>query len=309
MSHAVSSSDSEDDGRGGSTTPQKSQEQSKRVSKYQCPPDFVSYEYSSGTNSLLDRSDHTELWLIKAPARFDPENLAGLKVSLSGLEMIQSTAGEAPQIYSVLGSGAGPADLRVLTSSSKKDQDVPFSASGFAGLLSISESYGDCSGNQGPIAIPAAPAPSIPPGLRQRFQPFGSSTLARTVEDTASASPSPSKRAWLNPEESGEQTKKKKKKKREKHSIEESAEVAHIKQEVVSFESGELQTPEPAEEEGMVEKRKKKKVKKEKERGDRLHEVAADISAALKEEPTDILYGETDSPAKKKKKKKKTHDE
>lgn len=303
------SSDSEDDNQGVMGTPQKSQEQPRRDSKYQCPADFVSYKYGSSANALLDSSDHTELWLIKAPARFDPKSFAGLKVPLSGLEMVQSTAGTAPQIYSVLGGGAGSTDLRVLTSSFKKDRNLSLSASGFAGLLSISESYGDCSGNQGPIAIPATPAPSVPPGLRQRFQPFGSSTPARTAEASALTLPSPSKKARLGPEESEEQTKKKKKKKKEKRSMKESSEIVHIKQEVVSFEYGEIQNPEPAEEEGLVEKRKKKKVKKEKERGDRLDEVDAYVYSVPKQEPIDTSYGDIDSPAKKKKKKKKTLDE
>lgn len=301
MSHAVSSSDNEDDCHGGS----KTQEQN---SKYQCPADFVSYKYSSSANAPLDSNEQTELWLIKAPARFDPKSLAGLKVPLSGLKMIQSTAGTTPQIYSVLGGGAGPTDLRVLTSCSKKNRNVSLSASGFAGLLSISESYGDCSGNQGPIAIPATPAPSVPPGLKQRFQPFGSSTPACTAEDSVSASPSTSKKGRLGAEEIKEQTKKKKKKKKEKRSREECSETVHIKQEVISFEYGELQT-QPAEEEQMVEKRKKKKVKKEKERGDRLDEAAAYVGSVLKEEPMDTFYGDVDSLSKKKKKKKKTLDE
>ncbi|KAL6471230.1 hypothetical protein MHYP_G00198800 [Metynnis hypsauchen] len=306
MSRPISSSDSEDDSHGGSKT---SHEQSKRASKYQCPADFVSYEYRSSASALLDSSDHTELWLIKAPARFDPKHFAGLQMSLSGLEMTQSTDDVTPQIYSVLASSStSPTDLHLLTSSST-NQDVSLSATPFTGVLSISESYGDCSGNQGPIAIPAAPAPSIPPGLRQRFRPFGSSTPAHTAENTASTSLSPLKRANLDSVEDEEQRKKKKKKKKEKRSKEQNTEEIQIKQEEISYDFGELQTPEPMEEDGSMERRKKKKVKKEKERGDRQYEVAFDGSIMAKEEPLDTSYGDVNIPVKKKKKKKKTQDE
>lgn len=228
--------------------------------------------------------------------------LAGLKVSLSGLEMIQTADGTSPQFYSVLGSAASPTDLHLLTSSSK-NRDASLSASGFSGVLSISESYRDCSGNQRPIAIPATPAPSIPPGLRQRFQPFGSSGPAIAAEQSASASASPPKRAKLGPEDSEEPRKRNKKKKKEKRSREENINETHIKQEEVSYDYTDIPTPEPVDEEGTAERRKKKKVKKE--RRDKLGEVVADAGLFLKEEPVDTSYGDIDSPVKKKKKKKK----
>ncbi|KAL7831941.1 hypothetical protein AOLI_G00294890 [Acnodon oligacanthus] len=302
MSRPIAASVSDDDGHGGSNT---SHEQSTTVSKYQCPVDFVSYKYSSSASALLDSSDDTELWLIKAPSQFDPKHFAGLKVSLSGLKMTQSTADTTPQSYSVLASSSTiPTDLHLLTSSST-NQDVSLSATAFTGVLSISESYGDCSRNQGPIAIPAAPAPSIPPGLRQRFQPFGSSIPGHTIKNTASTSLLPLKRANLDSVEDEEQRKKKKKKKKEKHSKENTEEIQIKQEEIDDF--GELRTPQPVEEDGSVERRKKKK---EKERGDRQEEVAFDGSIIAKEEPMDTSYGDVDIPVKKKKKKKKkTQDE
>ncbi|KAI4896624.1 hypothetical protein NFI96_029882 [Prochilodus magdalenae] len=297
---------SEDDSNGAGQNRRESHGQSRRVWKYECPADFVSHKYNSSASSDLHSNDHTELWLIKAPARFDADNLAGLKVSLSGLEMVQSTCGRTPQIYSVLASSTSPADIHLLTSSCT-NEDVSLSASAFTGVLNISESYGDCNGNQDPIAIPAAPAPSIPPGLRQRFQPFGSSTPAYTVKNIASTSLSPSKRAKLCPAVGEEQEKKKKKKRKEKHYREEEIKEVHIKQEQISYDCSELQTPEPVQEEEMVERRKKKKVKKESR--DRQEEFAVDSSVIAKQEPMDISYEDIDTPVKKKKKKKKTLDQ
>lgn len=39
--------------------------------KYQPPADFVPFSYDLSTSVLSD--EHKELWLIKAPARFDPK--------------------------------------------------------------------------------------------------------------------------------------------------------------------------------------------------------------------------------------------
>ncbi|KAG7321830.1 hypothetical protein KOW79_014688 [Hemibagrus wyckioides] len=278
-------------------------ETEKKDSRYECPADFVPLRYSCTEKSVLERGENTELWLIKAPARFKPSSLAGLKVSLSGLEMIQSTDA-SPHIYSVLSSRSGPTDLHLLTSSGKKQSASP-TASGFAGILSISESYGDCSGNQSPIPIPAAPAPSFPPGLKQRFQPFGSSAAAHMFQSTTSTSPLPPKKIKLESEETEHQSKKKKKKKKEKCGREETTEVAHIKQEEISQECSEPQVPELVEEDGTTERKKRKKIKKEKERMDTQDEVATDEHLIVKQEAMDTSFGEIESSVKKKKKKKK----
>lgn len=42
------------------------------VSRYECPADFVPLEYSCRKKCVLQRGENTELWLIKAPARFNP---------------------------------------------------------------------------------------------------------------------------------------------------------------------------------------------------------------------------------------------
>jgi len=43
------------------------------VSKYQCPDEFMAFSYDSSVNESWDGDEQKELWLIKAPARFDPE--------------------------------------------------------------------------------------------------------------------------------------------------------------------------------------------------------------------------------------------
>lgn len=215
-------------------------------------------------------------------------SFANLKVPLSGLEMVRS-GGTTRQVYSVLNSGTAPSDLHLLIAD-RRSQTTSLSASAFSGVLNISESYENCSDSQGPIAIPAAPAPCIPPGLKQRFQPFGSSVAAHV----AAVSSTLPERTTLNPDVSGERRKKKKKK--SKRNEEEANQDVYIKEE----ESHQVELPDvPLEEAPAEERRKKKKMKREKERS----EETVDSSLIFKTEPLDASYPDIDIPVKKKKKK------
>ncbi|KAK7156556.1 hypothetical protein R3I94_006575 [Phoxinus phoxinus] len=263
----------------------------KKVSKYQCPEDFVAVSYDASVNDSWDGDDQKELWLIKAPACFEPKSFKDLKLPISGLKRVQS-CGTAPQTYSVLSGRTAPSDLRLLITKGKK-QKTALCSSGFSGVLKISESYGHCSENQDPIPIPAAPAPHIPAGLKQRFQPFGSSIAAHMEDEVTVVSPSTPKRTRQDSNE-GEERRKKKKKKKDKR--QEDSETVLIKQEQTQMDCDQLESSE------LMEKRKKKKIKKEKER---QSEDMVDGSVISKTEPLDP-YDYNDTPGKTKKKKKKT---
>ncbi len=223
-----------------------------------------------------------------------------LQVPLSGLETVQSS-GATSQIYSVLSSRTAPSDHQLLISKGKYQKPVLCSSS-FSGVLKISESYGNCTENQGPIPIPAAPAPSIPAGLRQRFQPFGSSIAAHVQDELTVVSPTVPKRTSQEPIE-GEERKKKKKKKKDKR--QEDSEAVFIKEEQTQIDCDQLELSELKEEEPTEERRrKKKKVKKVKERHS---EDMVDASLISKTEPLDPSYDDyIDTPGKTKKKKKKS---
>lgn len=245
-------------------------------------------------------------------------SFSSLKMPLSGLQTMQAPAqqthggGNTRQIYSVLGGPSGAADLRLLTSH-PQTLNLVVCAPAFSGLLNICEGYGDCSTNQTPIAIPATPAPTVPPGLRQRFQPFGSRTptLSRLMADTPlPSSPETPLRVTLDP---GEERKSKKKKKRKDKLIkteEEEEEVVRVKQELLDMspeESYEL----PGQEAELSEekKRKKKKKKKDKDRGEAGGTVDLSFNVIKQEvevkvEPMDCSYGDVEDSGKKKKMKK-----
>ncbi|XP_030633506.1 DNA-directed RNA polymerase I subunit RPA34 [Chanos chanos] len=282
----------------------------ERASKYQCPADFVSFSNDCCVSTQLkDMSpESTELWLIKAPASFDPKCLSGLKLPLSSLKMVQSS-GTAPKIYSILGGVAGAADLRLITTD-PSSHNMSLSATPFAGVLNISENYGNCSGNQGPVAIPATPAPCIPAGLRQRFQPFGSATPTKTslttTQESSLSSPAPKK---IKVESGMSEERKRKKKKKDKHrEDEENAEVT-VKEEEMSQDHSQLQASVLSVEEETEEKRKKKKKK------DKHREEEDNAEVTVKEEKMSLDHSQlqasvisveekTEEKRKKKKKRK-----
>ncbi|KAG7217580.1 hypothetical protein INR49_021266, partial [Caranx melampygus] len=298
MPKDISSSSSEDEADSPATKSPGKQKEPGKTSRYQCPADFVSlcHQPCSSTLSQSLKNNKNELWLIKAPANFNPECFSGIKVPLSGLHTLKvpTAAGRAKtdggqQIYTILASSHSPSELRLLTSD-KKSSDGFVIGPEFSGLLNVCESYGGSSDAWTPQVIPAAPAPSIPPGLKQRFHPFGCKTptmssVAESEVDGAALRPSsptvhPQGVKRLKEEEEGG---KKKKKKEEKRSKTEQEEMVTVKQEPAAENKEDVMTELLSQEEAVSEeKRKKKKKKKDREREEVEEEV--EPSVRVKEE-------------------------
>ncbi|XP_028274592.1 DNA-directed RNA polymerase I subunit RPA34 [Parambassis ranga] len=333
MPKAISSSSSEDEADSPVTEPAGQQKESdkKKTTRYECPADFVSFCHAPCSSTLTDslKKNKNELWLIKAPASFKPESFSGIKVPLAGLHTLKvpggAETGSGQRIYSILTSNHGASDLRLLTSD-KQSSDGVVLGPAFSGLLNVCESYGDSSTNQAPQVIPAALAPSIPPGLKQRYHPFGSKTptltcVAENETDGAAFGPSSTtlrplvvkrfieESGYVEEEEEEEGRKKKKKKKRIKSEIME--EVVRVKTEPV-YEIHEEVMMEVQEGDHLEEKRKKKKKKKDREREEVEEGLEPSVRVKVEEvivksEPVDTLYGDVaESSGKKKKKKKKS---
>ncbi|XP_071374342.1 DNA-directed RNA polymerase I subunit RPA34 [Centroberyx affinis] len=351
MPRDISSSSSEDeadDSTAPSPVTQKGND--KRNSRYQCPADFVSFCHKPCSSTLTDslNDSNSELWLIKAPASFNPACFSSVKVPLSGLQTLQVPAavggaksGSGRQIYSILASTHRTSELRLLTgrnrSSSSDGGGGVVCGPAFSGLLNVCESYGDSSTNQAPQVIPATPAPSVPPGLKQRFHPFGSKTptltcVAESEADGAAFGPSSTtlrprvvkrfleeqqEEEDLEEEEGRKKKKKKKKEKRIKTEREEVVAVVRVKEEPVGEipRRDEVLSELPFQEGDVSEeKRKKKKKKKDRERGEAEEAVEAghrvkEEEVTVKCEPMDTSYGDVESSGKKKKKKKKSKTE
>lgn len=153
----------------------------RRSTRFQCPADFVSFSYKPCSSALSSSSSSTELWLIKAPANFDPKSFRGVQLPLRGLETVSVPSADGTERpYSVLGSSDRRPELRLFAPPSSL-------APPFSGLISISESDGEPGAERGALhVIPAVPPPSLPPGLKQRFQHFGAAAVCtvRTQGET-----------------------------------------------------------------------------------------------------------------------------
>uniref|UniRef100_A0A3B3E076 RNA polymerase I subunit G n=1 Tax=Oryzias melastigma TaxID=30732 RepID=A0A3B3E076_ORYME len=317
MPKDVSSSSSEDEAENPAPETAEEPKQPGKTLRFDCPTEFVSFRHVACSSAAADglKDDQKELWLIKAPVSFDPRRFSGVQLPLSGLRTVKVPGSEGPesrhQIYSVLASRRSTSELRLLTCD---QQDQLVLAPPFSGQLNVCESYGDSSTNQNPQVIPASPAPSIPPGLKQRFLPFGSKTPTSTYvgEDQVEGVSSTTLRPLVatdgggsvdeEEEEEGRRKKKKKKKRRIK------AEEVEVKQEPVDeMTTVSLQTDEPPE------KRKKKKKKRDREREEVEEgvepsgEVEVKVEPiSVKPEPPDSWCESAPSSAKKKKKNKAT---
>lgn len=176
-SSSSSSSEDEESSTAAPAKPQPSTE--SRNSRFQCPADFVSFSYKP--SSTLSSDSSTELWLIKAPASFNPQSFSGVQLPLRSLETVSVLSADGTEMpYSVLGSSNNNSELRLLAPNTKL-------APPFSGLISISESHSDCGADQALHVIPAIPPPSLPTGLKQRFQYFQTTTVSTQRSEEGSS--------------------------------------------------------------------------------------------------------------------------
>lgn len=244
----------------------------------------------------------------------------GVKVPLSGLQTVKvPSAAGTERVYSVLASSRCSTELRLLTGGARASDGATFGPE-FSGLLNVCESYGGAAApSQAPRVIPAAPAPSIPAGLKQRFHPFGSKTptLTYVAEDEADGAAFGPSSTTLRPlvvkrfsdvedDEDARRRRKKKKKKEKRLKLEQMEAVVRVKQEPEdSFQEGEA----PPEKVGKK-KKKKDREREEVEEGLEPTVTVKQEEVPVKCEPTYARYHDSaETPAKKKKKKKKRTEE
>ncbi|XP_072885463.1 DNA-directed RNA polymerase I subunit RPA34 isoform X2 [Hemitrygon akajei] len=134
---------------------------------FQSPPEFQACPHAA-PRGIGDPS--SELWLIKAPADFEPRSFSGKKVPLVGFQSLRSKICE-DKVYNVFATMGGAGDVCLILPSEAGGKME--SCSEFAGCLTIDENWEGAAGGSEPSSIPTSPAPSVPPGLKLRFQPFG----------------------------------------------------------------------------------------------------------------------------------------
>ncbi|XP_078097185.1 DNA-directed RNA polymerase I subunit RPA34 [Mustelus asterias] len=148
---------------------------SGKMSKFDCPSEFIPCPRALLCDLTLEKANDpsNELWLIKTPMDFDPHGFSGRKIPLVGFQTLKSKT-YRDKLYNVFGtsSGAGGVNLVFPLETAGQTESCP----PFAGCITIGESWEDTGSSQEPRSIPVSPAPSIPPGLKLRFQPFGADT-------------------------------------------------------------------------------------------------------------------------------------
>ncbi|KAJ3590240.1 hypothetical protein NHX12_008194 [Muraenolepis orangiensis] len=347
MSSDTSNSSSEDEENSPTTAPTSLPK--RKVMKhnaYKCPDDFVSFTHKPCSSTLANslKNTNSELWLIKAPASFNPERFNGVAVPLSGLQTVRVAAeGSAPHcLYSVLGSTRTPADLRLLTADGPASDQSVVCGPAFSGVLNVCQlDAGEGALLRRPQTIPAAPRPAAPPGLKQRFLPFGSKmpTLTCVAESELEADAAGPSSATLRPlvvkhfpmeedmteEERRRERKRRRKERRIKTEILDPVGVAmaEVKMEAIGKEEGEgeeegqsMEAGLPFREEGgTMEERRKKKKKRKKDKGkervvtqaleEKKEEEVEAGYGEVKCEAVDLAYEDIEGSAKKKKKKRK----
>ncbi|KAG2470620.1 CD3e molecule, epsilon associated protein [Polypterus senegalus] len=139
----------------------------------ECPQDFVPCSDDRLSRLTLDKltAPNTELWLIKAPVGFSPSSFSDKKVPLIGFNTVKTRVDGEKKIYNVLSSQKELPNTCVLALDQQCDLKL---GSPFCGILNISEKCDTSNTSFVSNALPAIPAPQIPPCLKQRFIPFGS---------------------------------------------------------------------------------------------------------------------------------------
>lgn len=234
----------------------------------------------------------------------------GIQVPLSGLQTLKVHAPEGgdQRNYNVSASTHGTSELYLLTSDKNSSESLVFGPT-FSGLLTVCESYGDKSGNQPLQVIPAAPAPSIPPGLTHRFPILNLTTSTQTC----AAKNEPEELAKHFIEETGEEEeegrkKKKKRKKEKKIKLEQEEETDTLRvSENVSEIQDEVKTEPPFQEGSVLEEKKRKKKKKKKDNEQKETEQVVE-EVMVKCEPEDSWNHDAVEGSNKKKKKKRKID-
>lgn len=234
----------------------------------------------------------------------------GIQVPLSGLQTLKVHAPEGgdQRNYNVRASAHGTSELYLLTSDKNSSESLVFGPT-FSGLLTVCESYGDKSGNQPLQVIPAAPAPSIPPGLTHRFPLLNRTTYTQTC--AVKKEPEELTRHFkeeTGEEKEGRKKKKKKQKKEKKIKLEQEEETDTLRgNENVSEIQDEAKTQPPFQEGSVLEEKKRKKKKKKKDNEqEEMEQVVEEVM--VKCEPGDSWNNDAVEGSIKKKKKKRKID-
>ncbi|XP_056396722.1 DNA-directed RNA polymerase I subunit RPA34 [Hyla sarda] len=141
-----------------------------RCCSFRCPLDFAPVASCDGAVTL---EPDTEFWLIKTPVDFTPERFDSHRFPLSGSKMQKIKDGGVKKYYHMVSS---PGTALPLQAFLRPSEDQLVATAPLQGVITLAEAHGDHSALH---SVPDRPPLTIPPGLKQRYRPFGVSEAKR----------------------------------------------------------------------------------------------------------------------------------
>ncbi|XP_018085546.1 DNA-directed RNA polymerase I subunit RPA34 isoform X1 [Xenopus laevis] len=136
--------------------------------RFECPLNFKPMAVYDGT---MTSDPDLEVWLIKAPADFNPESFTNHRFPLAGCKSQKVKVDGVRRLYSVAAAPCTDTPCRALLPQDNASGDRLVCAPLFQGVITISDAHGDSSAVH---PIPDRQPRAVPEGLKLRYSPFGS---------------------------------------------------------------------------------------------------------------------------------------
>ncbi|KAM8952814.1 DNA-directed RNA polymerase I subunit RPA34 [Pelodytes ibericus] len=135
--------------------------------QFQCPLNFEQVAQYDGRG--ISETD-TEVWLIKAPADFNPESFNSHRLPLSGYKTQKVKLDGVRRLYHSSASLYTDIPCRAFLSRDENSEEKMTCAPAFQGILTIADGHADTKTLH---AISDRPPLTIPQDLKLRYCPFG----------------------------------------------------------------------------------------------------------------------------------------
>ncbi|KAE8584899.1 hypothetical protein XENTR_v10021154 [Xenopus tropicalis] len=135
---------------------------------FQCPLNFKPVAVCEGT---VTSDPDLEVWLIKAPAGFNPESFTNHRFPLAGCKTQKVKVDGVRRLYNVTATPCTDTPCRALLPQDEASGDRLVCAPQFQGVITIADAHGESSVLH---PIPDRLPRTVPEGLKLRYCPFGS---------------------------------------------------------------------------------------------------------------------------------------
>nr|DBA20336.1 TPA: hypothetical protein GDO54_017127 [Pyxicephalus adspersus] len=123
------------------------------------------------SNGSVSSEPGNEIWLIRTPIDFTPESFNSHRFPLPGYKMQKVKWKGMKKFCHVISSPSSDAPFKAFLCPPQGSENGLLYVPSFEGTITVAEAHGDPSALH---SIPDRHPPTIPEGLKQRYQPFGS---------------------------------------------------------------------------------------------------------------------------------------